>query len=132
MRKLFATYCPQNHSHCSGGIGWIVVAMLLFFLPNTADACRLKPAGDGNGLMIHVTGHTFQGNYLIITYDIDFPGMTKVKLFNGNNEMLWRSQYVDDKVGEHKLIVKSSMLNPGNYVFEFDYKNQKQNYAISM
>lgn len=108
------------------------LGLCMGLLPMPTSACNLAPAGDEVGLMIHVTGHSFQGNYLIITYDIEYPGMTKVKLFNGNNEMLWRSQYVDDKIGEHKLIVKASLLNPGNYVFEFDYKNQKQNYAISM
>ena len=60
------------------------------------------------------------------------PGMTKVKLFNDNKDLLWRSQYVDDEVGKHELRVKASILDPGNYVFEFDYKNQKRNYPVSM
>lgn len=114
---------------------WMLLLLLVFSLPpSLSQACSLKSAaGDNdNGLMIHITGHSIQGNYLIITYDIEYPGMTKVKLFNGNRELLWRSQYVDDKEGEHRLVLKASVLNPGNYVFEFDYKNQKQSYPISM
>lgn len=110
------------------------LGVLLFLLPFSSNACHLKnEVESGNpGLMIQIIGHSFQGNYLIITYDIEYPGMTKVKLFNGNNELLWRNQYVDDKEGEHRLILKASVLNAGNYVFEFDYKNQKQSYSISM
>jgi hypothetical protein len=112
----------------------LALGLILMLLPATTSACRLStPANDGEGgLMFHVTGHSIQGNYLIITYDIEYPGMTKVKLYNGNNELLWRSQYVNDKQGEHRLVLKASALNPGNYVFEFDYKNQIQNYSISM
>lgn len=99
--------------------------------------CRIgTPAGDedpsGPGSMIQVLGHTIEGNWLIIKYDIEYPGMTKVKLFNGNNELLWRSQYVDDTIGTHQLVLKASALDPGNYRFEFDYKNQKRNYPLSM
>ncbi len=113
------------------GMALIVVLMAL---PTTTPACNLSDdlAAGNPSMMIQITGHSFQGNYLIITYDIEYPGMTKVKLFNGNNELLWRNQYVDDKEGEHRLILKASVLNPGNYVFEFDYKNQKQVYSISM
>jgi hypothetical protein len=116
------------------GLWVLLLGLLLLLLPLASPACTLSnAAGDNeNGMMIHITGHSIQGQYLIITYDIEFPGMTKVKLFNGNNELLWRNQYVDDKEGAHRLVLKASVLNPGNYVFEFDYKNQKQNYALSM
>lgn len=124
--------------YSKGSKVWRLVAIcLMLSIPMLSSACVVgTPSGDDNagspGGMIQVTGHSFQGNYLIINYNIEYPGMTKVKLFNGNNELLWRSQYVDDKVGEHRLVLKASALNPGNYVFEFDYKNQKRNYPISM
>jgi hypothetical protein len=118
---------------------WCMLAMVILFLtslPSFAWTCLLaqpaggeEPAGPG---MIQVTGHTFKGNLLVISYKIEYPGMTKIKLFNGNNELLWRSQRVDDVNGDHELVLKASSLNPGNYVFEFDYKNQKRNYQISM
>lgn len=116
------------------GLVLTCLAWFMLLLPTIGNACKLgPPAGEGeSGMMFHITGHSFQGNYLIITYDIDYPGMTKVKLFNGNKELLWRSQYVDDKQGAHKLVLKASILDPGNYIFEFDYKNQKQSYPISM
>lgn len=110
--------------------------LTILSMPNTSKACRIgAPAGDEEpgspGSMIQVLGHEFQGNLLIIRYDIEYPGMTKVKLFNGNNELLWRSQYVDDSIGVHKLVLKANVMDPGEYVFEFDYKNQKRNYPVS-
>ena len=125
--------CRQGEQQRSRLGRWMLALLLVFALtPLTGHACMLLAGENDNGMMIHITGHSIQGNYLIITYDIDYPGMTKVKLFNGNKELLWRSQYVDDKEGEHRLVLKASVLNPGNYVFEFDYKNQKQSYPISM
>jgi hypothetical protein len=112
----------------------LMFVAVLFAFPMQSRACMIgndAPTGESSA-MIQITGHSVQGNSLIITYEIKYPGMTKVKLFNGKNELLWRSQYVDDKEGQHRLVLKASLLNPGNYVFEFDYKNQKQNYSISM
>lgn len=110
---------------------------VLLSIPSLGFGCRLgAPSGDETpgspGSMIQVLGHSFEGNLLIIKYDIEYPGMTKVKLFNGNHELLWRSQYVDDSMGVHQLVLKASALDPGDYIFEFDYKNQKRNYPISM
>ncbi len=124
----------QMQQRSRHGLGLLLLLMVFTFMPSLGRACSFtSPTGDNDaGMMIHITGHTIQGNYLIITYDIDYPGMTKVKLFNGNRELLWRSQYVDDKEGEHRLVLKASVLNPGNYIFEFDYKNQKQSYPIQM
>jgi hypothetical protein len=134
MVGLLDAHTQNTHPRTRKGLVGCVVSLLLMILPLAGQACTLDlPAGDNDaGLMIHITGHSFQGNYLIITYDIEYPGMTKVKLFNGNEELLWRSQYVDDKQGEHRLVLKASVLDPGNYVFEFDYKDQKQRYEISM
>jgi hypothetical protein len=134
MLGLLNTYTLLRGLQVRKGLLACLCVIVFFSMPLAASACKLAaPAGDGeSGLMFHVTGHSIQGNLLIITYDIEYPGMTKVKLYNGNNELLWRSQYVDDKQGEHRLVLKASVLNPGNYVFEFDYKNQKQSYPISM
>jgi hypothetical protein len=113
----------------------MVMMALLMNLPLAVQACNLDTdAGDDKpgpgGSMFRVIGHSFEGNLLVITYDIEYPGMTKVKLFNGNNELLWRSQRVDDENGTHQLKVKASSLDPGNYVFEFDYKNQIERHPV--
>lgn len=79
---------------------------------------------------LQISGYTFEGEYLVITYTVPYPGMTKVKLFNGPEHMLWRSQYVNEE-GEHKLYLRSKYLKSGeNYVFEFDYKSKVQNFAV--
>lgn len=137
MVGLFSVCSRVARHSLSKGMGILALLSILAILPHESRACRLgTDSGEGDpsgpGSMIQVLGHEIQGNILIIRYDIEYPGMTKVKLFNGNNEMLWRSQYVDDSIGVHELKVKASALSPGNYTFEFDYKNQKRNYPISM
>lgn len=88
---------------------------------------------DDNGSMIAINGYTFQGKYLIINYTIQYPGMTKVKMFDySSKQLLWRNQYVNDKEGDHRLILRREMLESGTYLFEFDYKNQKRRLNVSV
>lgn len=114
----------------------VLILSLIFFLPLTvfsANSGNEDPkSASENGSWIQITGHSFQGDRLVISYVIQYPGMTKVKLFNSSNQMLWRGQYVNDIVGEQKIILKASVLQPGNYIFEFDYKSQKRNYPLSI
>ena len=89
-------------------------------------------SGD-NGSMIAINGYEIQGEYLIINYTIQFPGMTKVKLFDSDSkQLLWRSQYVNDKEGDHRIVLRHKALSSGSYLFEFDYKNQKRVLNISV
>jgi hypothetical protein len=136
MVGLFVSKSRFQNSSCLRGL-MVLALMLLLALPTLSYGCRIgttsgeeNPSGPGS--MIQVLGHSIEGNWLIIKYDIEYPGMTKVKLYNGNRELLWRSQYVDDTIGTHQLVLKASALDPGNYVFEFDYKNQIRSYPISM
>ena len=113
-----------------------LVFSLILMLPSGAFAVEAGddfPTTSNDGASwIQITGHSFQGDRLIINYVIQFPGMTKVKLFDGSNQMLWRGQYVNDEEGDHRIVLKASLLQPGSYVFEFDFKDQKLSYPISL
>jgi hypothetical protein len=78
----------------------------------------------------HGVTHQWNGEFLVITYMIDYPGMTKVKLYSDSKDLLWSNQYVNDEEGKHELRVKAGILTPGRYVFEFDYKNHREEYPI--
>lgn len=85
--------------------------------------------GGGNdkkaGTKFVLKGYSFEGEYLVINYDIPYPGMTKVKMFDSGDEMLWRGQYVNAEDGPHKLILRAGHLTSGEtYKFVFDYKSQ--------
>lgn len=118
-----------------GMMRFALLLILTLFASNLSMAnvkAELGNPPNAEGSWLQITGHSFQGDRLIINYAIRYPGMTKVKLYNSSNELLWRGQYVDDKEGDHRIVLKASILMPGSYVFEFDYKDQKQNYSISM
>lgn len=82
--------------------------------------------------MFALGGYSVEGEFLIISYTIRYPGMTKVKLFNQTKQLLWRSQYVNDEEGEHKLVLRKNILDSGNYTFEFRYKNERKTVNISL
>lgn len=97
------------------------------------EASKTADSGDDANSMFSVVGYQFQQDFLIITYNIRYPGMTKVKLFDSSQTLLWRSQYVNDEEGDHQLVLRKSALTTGNqYLFEFDYKNQKKTLSISL
>ena len=96
------------------------------------NSCPTHASDSEPNGMITVNTPSVQGEYLIITYTIQYPGMTKVKMFDGSHHLLWRSQYVNDKEGEHRVILRRQSLASGNYIFEFNYKNQKRTVEISL
>lgn len=109
--------------------------MILTLGAFTGMACTLEPplpGGDSSSPSdwFHVITHQWNGEFLVITYTIDYPGMTKVKLYNESKDLLWFSQYVNAEEGKHELRVKADILIPGRYVFEFDYKNEREEYPI--
>lgn len=119
----------------------LFVAMLLPMLSHAGDDCYMDMnyskfsamnAGENPSTWFSVNGYSFKGEYLVITYTIRYPGMTKVKLFGDDQKLLWRGQYVNDKEGEHRLILRKNRLTGSAYTFEFDYKNQKQSFEITM
>jgi hypothetical protein len=104
---------------------------LSFFSP---ASCTDHLSGEeGSGSMIAINGYSFEGEYLIINYKIQYPGMTKVKMFdNESKQLLWRSQYVNDKEGNYRIVLRRKALSSGTYMFEFDYKNQKRVINVSV
>lgn len=59
--------------------------------------------------------------------------MVKVKMFDIGDELLWRSQYVNAEEGEHKVVLRSKFLVSGeSYIFEFDYKNHKERFSLTI
>lgn len=86
--------------------------------------------GGGNVEQFAIKTYSFQGEFLYIEYYVPFPGMTKVKLFQGT-ELLWRGQYVDELKGDHRIVLRASKLTPGEgYNFEFNYKGVERSLPV--
>lgn len=65
------------------------------------------------------------GDQLYVSYKVRYPGMVKVRLYEGDSEEpVWRGQYVNREEGVHNLRFNTHMMKRGlEYRFEFDYKN---------
>ena len=122
----------ENIKHMSTrGFVLRVVALLLLMASMSCIGKGLQASGPNPvGSMFKVIGHSFSGEYLIIEYEIKFPGMTKVKMFDDEDKLLWRSQYVDDVTGVHRMVLRASRMSSGSYRFEFDYKNNYNSYIV--
>jgi hypothetical protein len=106
------------------------LGVLMLFLSTALLASPATPLGGTPDGTFNVTGHSFSGDVLLINYEIRYPGLTKVKLFNHEGQLIWRGQYVDDKEGSHHLKFRANLLEPGEYRFEFDYKGAVTPYTI--
>lgn len=116
------------------GLGWFTAAIVVLVLTmsfNLASATGTKPDSGPQGNMFSILSHNYQGDLLVIHYEIKYPGLTKVRMFDDSDNLLWRSQYVDDKMGPHQVVLKANRMKPGNYRFEFEYKNQFESVFVS-
>lgn len=94
-------------------------------MASTGGPDRGNTLGGDSKSKFEVLGHSFAGNQLYVDYMVPFPGITHLELLDESEKMLWRSQYVDDKSGKHKLAFRTSPLESGKkYVFRFKFKIQ--------
>lgn len=108
--------------------GIFLIVMCSF---SSIQANRVWVNGGPQGGMFSILSHNYQGDLLVIEYEIKYPGLTKVRMFDDADNLLWRSQYVDDKQGTHQVVLKADRMKPGNYRFEFEYKNQFESLLVS-
>ena len=99
-------------------------------LPNSSSSSETSSESSS---WFSILSSNIEGEYLIIRYKVRYPGMVKVKMFTDTQELLWRSQYVNAKEGEHKIVLRAKYLDSGSmYIFEFDYKNHKERFNITV
>lgn len=79
---------------------------------------------------IHINFYDVFGENLIIDYNIKSAGVTKLRIFNLNHELLWKNQYVNDHIGNYQIILKYKNMKPGGYKFEIEHKNQTEFFFI--
>ena len=93
---------------------------LLFNLASVNTSYAQGPSG-GKG-SFSVQNPTVNNGRLVFNYYAPYPGLTKVKLYDSDGNLLWRGQYIDPE-GNNELRLRSERLEPGEaYVFQFDYK----------
>lgn len=83
------------------------------------------------GPMIEIKSHNVEGKYLIIIYEIKFPGVTKFRILDRNFNVLYTSQYVDDVRGTQKIVLKYENMKSGFYIFELEFKNNIKTFSIN-
>ncbi len=106
-------------------------AGITFAVPSPAPNTSPYTSSSNAGTWFSILSSNLEGEYLVIRYTVRYPGMVKVKMFSENQQLMWRSQYVNSKEGEHKIVLRAKYLDPGSvYTFEFDYKNHKEQFKV--
>lgn len=113
----------------------LVLVLLCLVGTCVAVAANPRAGGDKDGKILSTSGSSSGwftilemkpvGEILHVTYKIRYPGMTKVRLYEGQSENpVWRGQYVNQKEGTYTVKFNISLMKRGQeYRFEFDYKN---------
>lgn len=102
-----------------------------FAVPIPSPTSSSNTASSNAGGWFSILSSNLEGEYLVIRYTVRYPGMVKVKMFSETEQLMWRSQYVNNKEGEHKIVLRAKYLDPGSvYTFEFDYKNHKERFKV--
>lgn len=67
--------------------------------------------------------HEVISEVVVITYNINYAGMTELRIFDENAEMVYRDQRVN-RPGENTFRLRASAFKPGvNYTIRFNYKS---------
>lgn len=101
-------------------------------IPHPSNTSTNTTSSNNAGSWFSILSSTLEGEYLVIRYTVRYPGMVKVKMFSNSEELMWRSQYVNNKEGEHKIVLRAKLLESGSYIFEFDYKDHKERFNVSI
>ncbi len=80
--------------------------------------------------------HRITPETIFIDYTINFGGMVELRIYNNDNKLVYREQYIISKVdlkNGHSIKIKNGLLKPGKYNYQLDYKTKtvKNNLTIS-
>lgn len=127
MLTYFTSNSPQKRWNLSFVVGLLCLIAPLNSTANNPgiDNSTVTSNGNSPSAWFSLLEMKPVGDLLYFTYKIRYPGMTKVRLYEGDSEEpVWRGQYVNQKEGVYTVRFKTTMLKSGQqYRFEFDYKN---------
>jgi len=69
---------------------------------------------------------------VIIRYSIPYDGMVEFRLFDAEQELIWRDQYIQLN-GENEIRLKQTALPGGEYAYTITYKGRptEGNFAVA-
>lgn len=85
---------------------------------------------------LEIIKHEVTPGNLAIYYTINFSGVVELRIFNGQNKIVLRDQFIINKIDKSKpqnIKVSLSKLSPGQYTYALNYKNKeiKSNFSVS-
>lgn len=75
--------------------------------------------------------HVMDGEFMRIKYEIPFDGMVEIRLYNEQDELVWRSQYIQT-IGENEIRLRANRLPAGTYTYELSYKGNKTHNSFTV
>ena len=85
---------------------------------------------------IDVLKHEVTPENLNIIYQINFSGVVELRIFNQNNKIVYRDQYIINRIEKGKSLtikVNTKKFEPGKYTYALSYKNKdvKSTFSIA-
>lgn len=106
----------------------LVLLLTAYRYTTMSSICLVENASSSNPFVLK--SHSISGDYLVIDYEIKYAGITKLRIYDKSNTLLWRSQYVDDIIGSHKIVLKYKNMKSGLYKFEISYKKHLETFFV--
>lgn len=115
--KLFLVFCIA-----------LVLLLTAYKYTTMGPICLVENTSSSKPFVLN--SHSISGDYLVIDYEIKYAGITKLKIYDKSNNLLWRNQYVDDIIGNHKIVLKYKNMKRGLYKFEISYKKHLETFFV--
>lgn len=117
-----------------------LVIFFLFYI--TAFGVYSQPKGKENYILpkikpqLEIIKHEITPGHLAIYYNINFSGVVELRIFNRQNKIVLRDQFIINKIDKSKpqnIKVNLSKLTPGQYTYALNYKNKeiKSNFSVA-
>lgn len=106
------------------------LCVIIFLFINSKSISEKNFCKVFNERQIEIYSYNIVGEKIIIEYSIYYPGITKLRILNQKDCIIWRSQYVNDIRGPHKIIIKHKNIQSGLYKFEIEHKNEIKSFFI--
>jgi hypothetical protein len=129
IREIASKVTQQN------GVRILAGFALFVWILSSQSSASVKPlplysAGNDDVAALIFQSVEPRDGFLVVKYNVNFPGVTKIRMYNDNLQFLWRGQFLDTEKGDQEIYLRMDRLTSGEtYFFELEYKAKIQYFS---